>query len=101
MTGYTIKSVSEEGTYYLCKNWEKNKTFWKEKEFMTDGDLYKSPSYAVKYLKKVLEKMPGYTTDDFTLVMCQDEQNCFVECAEVKAFNMGDEWEPKFQVVIN
>ena len=101
MTRYTIKSVSEEGTYYLCKNWEKNKTFWKEKEFMTDGDLYKSPSYAVKYLKKVLEKMPGYATDDFRLVMCQDEQNCFVECAEVKAFNMGDEWEPKFQVVIN
>ena len=101
MTGYTIKSVSEEGTYYLCKNWNKNKTFWKEKDCLKDSDLYKSPSYSIRSLKKVLEKMPGYATDDFTLVMCQDEQNCFVECAEVKAFNMGDEWEPKFQVVIN
>lgn len=101
MTGYTIKSVSEEGTYYLCKNWNKNKTFWKEEDCLNDSDLYKSPSYSIRSLKKVLEKLPDYATGKFTLVMCQDGQDCFVECAELRAFNMGDEWEPKFQVMVN
>ena len=101
MTGYTIQSVSEEGTYYLCKNWNKNKTFWKEKDCLKDSDLYKSPSYSIRSLKKVLEMLPDYATGKFTLVMCQDGQDCFVECAELRAFNMGDEWEPKFQVMVN
>ena len=40
--GYTIKSTSEEGIYYLVNHWQKHKTFWIEKENLKPEMLFKT-----------------------------------------------------------
>lgn len=67
MEGYTIKSESCEGVYYLVKNWEKHKTFWKRKEELRADMLYKTPQAAKASLTKLLKVMDEYRDDKFTL----------------------------------
>jgi len=66
--GYTIKSTSKEGIYYLVNHWEKHKTFWIEPEKIKQGMLFKSPSDAKRSLTKLLKIMEDYRTDTFDLV---------------------------------
>ena len=104
MTGYVIKSISGDGVYYLIKNWNKNKTFWKKKDWLKDGDFYKSAKYAIRSLKHLLEIMPDYAADKFSIVRIDvtDFWNGtwnFTECGDIKVIPCGTEWEPKFEIV--
>lgn len=65
---YTIKSISNEGIYYLVNGWHKHKTFWIEPKKAKDNMLFKRPSDAKRSLTKLLQIMPDYKTDDFELV---------------------------------
>lgn len=66
--GYTIKSTSNEGIYYLVNHWKKHKTFWIEPEKIKPGMLFKSPSDAKRSLTRLLKIMEDYRTDTFDLV---------------------------------
>ena len=65
---FTIKSVSEEGTYYLVKDWEKQKTFWKYGSEIKLSDMYKTAAAAKGSLRKLLKVMDEYTTDTFAII---------------------------------
>lgn len=65
---FTIKSISDEGTFYLNKNWEKNRSFWKYGSEIRAEDLYKTASAAKGSLTKLLKVMGEYLADSFFLV---------------------------------
>jgi len=65
---FTIKSESEEGTYYLCNHWNRNKTFWLKKDKLESDKLFKTEACAKRSLAKLLKFMPEYATDKFTPV---------------------------------
>ena len=65
---YTIKSVSDEGVYYLVNDWYKHKTFWINPKKIKPNMLFKRPSDAKRSLTNLLKIMPDYKTDDFKLV---------------------------------
>ena len=67
---YTIKSISDEGTYFLVKDWRKNKELWVSKEKMDRHPewWFTSPSKAKQSLKSLLSVMDEYLSDTFTVV---------------------------------
>lgn len=65
---YTIKSVSDEGVYYLVNNWNKHKSFWIEPEKVKKEMLFKRPMDAKRSLTKLLKVMPEYQTDKTELI---------------------------------
>lgn len=67
MKGYTIKSTSDEGIYYLCNGWNKNKTFWTT-EAQINKAIFKSQAHAKSNLTKLLKIMPEYATDKFEII---------------------------------
>jgi hypothetical protein len=66
---YTVKSESEEGTYYLINHWNKHKTFFKRKITLYDM-LFKTESDAKRSLTKLLNGTMGdeYRNDKFTII---------------------------------
>lgn len=74
MKKYTIKSVSDEGVYYLVNGWKKCNTFWfDEKSVLKNIEIAKmyffnKPSQAKASLTKLLKIMPDYATDQFEVV---------------------------------
>lgn len=66
--GYTIKSTSDEGVYYLVNRWEKHQAFWVEGEKLKPSMLFKTSGYAQRSLNKLLSIMEEYRTDDFMFV---------------------------------
>lgn len=74
MTRYTIKSISNEGIYYLVKGWHKEGAIWiPEKKVKANLDYYKekffsTPSGAKASLTKLLKVMTDYETDNFEVV---------------------------------
>lgn len=68
MRGFTIKSTSDEGIYYLVNHWKKHKTFWIKPEKIKQSMLFKSPSDAKCSLTKLLAIMDDYRTDKFDVV---------------------------------
>ena len=65
---FTIKSISDEGVYYLVNGWKKHKTFWVRMENLKQDMLFKRPSDARKSLTMLLKVMDDYSTDKFELV---------------------------------
>lgn len=65
---FTIKSVSEEGVYYLVNHWEKHKTFWIEPNKVKKSMLFTRPQDAKRSLTKLLKIMEDYKTDEFELI---------------------------------
>ena len=63
--GYTIKSTSEEGIYYLVNGWNKNKTFWTDEKHIEKA-IFKTIGQAKASLTKLLKVMEDYKTDKFT-----------------------------------
>lgn len=63
--GYTIKSISDEGTYFLVNHWETHKKFWIRQEKLKPKMLFKTLGYAQRSLKKLLNVMEEYKTDKF------------------------------------
>ena len=68
MKGFTIKSTSPEGVYYLVNHWEHHKTFWVEPEKVKQSMLFKRACDAKRSLTKLLKVMDDYRTDEFVLV---------------------------------
>ncbi len=68
MKGFTVKSTSEEGVYYLVNHWEKHKAFWKRKECLRPSMLFTSAGYAKRSLKHLLEIMEDYKNNKFEVV---------------------------------
>lgn len=66
--GFTIKSTSDEGVYYLVNHWEKHRTFWVEPEKVKQSMLFKRISDAKCSLTKLLTIMDEYKNDKFELV---------------------------------
>lgn len=67
---YTIKSVSDEGTYYLVKDWRKNRELWVSKENMDRHPewWFTSSGKAKQSLKSLLSVMDEYLSDTFTVI---------------------------------
>ncbi len=67
---YTIKSVSDEGTYYLVKDWRNNRELWVSKENMDRHPewWFTSSGKAKQSLKSLLSVMDEYLSDTFTVV---------------------------------
>lgn len=71
--GYTIQSISDEGTYYLVNGWEKHRAFWVRKEEI-DKAIFKTEGQAKASLTKLLKIMDDYKSDIFK-VCYVDENN--------------------------
>ena len=65
---YTIKTVSNEGIYYLVNHVGKYRTFCVEANELKSGMLFNRVSDAKASLTKLLKVMPDYRTDTFYLV---------------------------------
>lgn len=65
-TKYLIKSVSEEGEYFLCNGWERHKTFWCEKREFRQC-LFNTVGQAKASLTKLLKSMDDYAQDKFSV----------------------------------
>lgn len=67
--GYTIKSTSDEGVYYLVNHWEKHRAFWVKREELKPSLLFSSAGYAQRSLKRLLKIMEDYKNDTFESVV--------------------------------
>lgn len=65
---YTIKSVSNEGVYYLVNHAKDYKTYWVEKRDLKPKMLYDRAADAKASLTKLLKIMNEYKADKFYLV---------------------------------
>ena len=65
---YTIKSVSNEGVYYLVNHARDYKTYWVEKRDLKPKMLYDRAADAKASLTKLLKIMNDYKADKFYLV---------------------------------
>lgn len=79
MNKYTIKSVSDEGTYYLVRNWEKARTFWKTPNNIRQSDLFTRAQDAKRDLTCLLKVMEEYASDILTLVEIDNAGNIVKE----------------------
>jgi hypothetical protein len=71
--GYTIKSISNDGLYYLINGWYKYFGFWfRTKDIYNNPEnlnkiTFKTAGSAKASLTKLLKIMPDYITDNFIL----------------------------------
>lgn len=65
---YTIKSISDEGIYYLVNHAKDYKTYWVEKRDLKPKMLYDRAADAKASLTKLLKIMNEYKADKFYLV---------------------------------
>ncbi len=70
---FTVRSVSEEGTYYLVNHWQKNKAFWKLPSEIRHEEMFKRAGDAKGSLTKLLKVMDDYKDDIFHLIETNDE----------------------------
>lgn len=64
---YMIKSESDEGRYYLVNGWNKYNTYWSN-GFNPQRNGFKSKGLALRSLKHLLNIMPEYRDDKFSIV---------------------------------
>lgn len=64
---YAIKSVSEEGTYFLVKGWNKRKKFWTKTASLEENG-FGTPGAAMRSFDCLLKVMPDYRTDKISIV---------------------------------
>jgi len=66
MTGYTIKSLSDDGEFYLVKGWRRNNALFVGKGSLKQEYLYASSTKAEAGVRKLLQECPGdYDSDKF------------------------------------
>ena len=65
--GYAIKSESDDGIYYLVNGWRKHNAYWWSKLNPTKV-MFKQKGTALRSLRQLLNTMPEYREDVFTLV---------------------------------
>lgn len=64
---YTIKSTSDDGVFYLVKDWRKNKAIWARKEKLKPEMLFKREQDAWASLTCLLKVMDEYSADTFEI----------------------------------
>ena len=69
--GYAIKSESADGTFYLVNGWSKHRAYWSSRLNPTKV-MFTSKGVALRSLRKLLNIMPEYRTDTFTLMEIVD-----------------------------
>ena len=70
---FTVRSISDEGVYYLVNGWNRNKTFWVNKEDLRKDMLFNKAADAKRSLTKLLKVMEEYRTDEFNIVEFREE----------------------------
>ena len=88
ITGYTIKSSSNEGEYYLINGWYKHFGFWLPiKAAVNTVNIekitFKTAGSAKASLTKLLKIMPDYKSDIFTLCKITENEN-IIDIEEIK-----------------
>ena len=63
---YAMKSVSDEGVWYLVNGWKRNKAFWMND--ITAKTLFKRRIDCQVSLTKLLKVMPEYKADKFEII---------------------------------
>lgn len=97
MNGYTIKSESSDGIYYMVRNWRRNEAMWAEERDIKQEFLYRSAGHAIRALTQLLVLMPEYATDKLTVVIFEGNKISDVGELNVKEID-GDEWNMEFKV---
>ena len=98
---YTIKSISDDGEWYLVNGWWKHKAYWQQKDNCTIATTFKRIQDAKRSLTKLLKVMEEYRTDDFTIV--ELEWNALHQCydtTELEAIKYPVEFWKKYHKVI-
>lgn len=99
MNGYTIKSISNDGVYFMVRDWRKNKAIWVSVNKLKQEYLYKSANTCIKALEKLLNVMDEYATDKFVVVSITD--GSIAECGKLSIENASDdEWENDYKVTM-
>lgn len=76
---FTIKSISDEGVYYLINGWEKSRAFWKHGSEIKKAEMFKRAQDAKASLTKLLKVMDDYATDTFYLIETNDNDEIVSE----------------------
>lgn len=97
MNGYTIRSESSDGIYYMVRNWRKNKAMWVKENDVKQEFLYSSAGRAIRAIIQLLSLMPDYATDKLSIVMFENGNIFEGEELIVKDIS-DDEWNIKFKV---
>ena len=67
-----VKSVSDEGVYYLVNGWKKHKAFWL-KDCYDPRIFFKDMRSAKTSITKLMKIMPDYLSDKITYeYVCDD-----------------------------
>jgi hypothetical protein len=74
---FTIKSVSEEGTFYLVRNWNKNQAIWSRD--IKAKFMFSTAKGAKGALTKLLKVMDEYSSDTFYIVETDSKGNVVAE----------------------
>ena len=99
MNGYTVKSISNDGVYFMVRDWRKNKAIWVSVNKLKQEYLYKSANACIKALEKLLNVMDEYATDKFIVVSITDGN--ITECEKLSVENVSDdEWKNDYKVTI-
>lgn len=67
MKFYTVRSESKDGTYYLVKNWYKNKKLWVTFPELKKPYLFSRPQDAKASFTTLLKAMPECAEDVITI----------------------------------
>ncbi len=65
---YTIKSISDDGVYYLVNDWYSHGTFWAKESELRKSMLFKRAQDAKASLTKLLKLFDEYKNDKFEVV---------------------------------
>ena len=99
MNGYTVKSISNDGVYFMVRDWRKNKAIWVSVNKLKQEYLYKSAHTCIKALEKLLNVMDEYATDKFIVVSITDGN--ITECGKLSVENVSDdEWKNDYKVTM-
>lgn len=89
--GFSIKSVSDDGVFFLAKDWRKNNVLWMKDTPMlkTFLPLFKTGAGAKRSLSQLLKICPDYANDNFTLVKFENGKVTELDEVKVKAIKVG------------
>ena len=99
MNGYTVKSISSDGVYFMVRDWRKNKAIWVSYDKLKPEYLYKSANTCIKALEKLLNAMSEYAEDKLSVVYIDGRD--MTERGKLSVKNVSnDEWKNDYRVTL-
>ena len=99
MNGYTVKSISNDGVYFMVRDWRKNKAIWVSFDMLKPEYLYKSSNTSIKALEKLLNAMEEYVEDKLSVVYIENRN--MTEYGKITVKNVSkDEWKNDYKVTV-